>query len=59
MLDRKLGSAVPPHSWLRGRLDGIDGRNRDNSFVRGVNVKKDSCGMEPKPALRQKRVAAR
>ena len=40
MLDRKLGSAVPPHSWLRGRLDGIDGRNRDNSFVRGVNVKK-------------------
>jgi hypothetical protein len=27
-------------SRLRGRLDAIDGRNRDNSFVRGVNVKK-------------------
>jgi hypothetical protein len=42
MLDRKLGKRshrIQHGSRLRGRLDAIDGRNRDNSFVRGVNVK--------------------
>jgi hypothetical protein len=37
MLDRELGGAVPhpTWTWLRGHFDAIDGRNRDNSFVRG------------------------